>query len=436
MLLGLTFVLVGILVLSLVFQEKLKVPFPITMVGAVMILAAFNIDVIDIESEMFDQLLYMILPTLLMVDILHLKPKLLKENWRSIFATAGFGVAIAIGAGLLFQDWILPGYEIEAAAMIALMTMVTATDPVTVAAVFANYKMPERLKFLVESESLHNDGTAFVIFSIAIAFLSVPMGAVEVAQKASMVLGGAVAIGFVAGAIGTYLLKLSNEPMTEAFIILSVATGAFWAAEQFHFAGIFAVVVAGILMNTLIHLKGEQMETNIKTVESELEEGKSPILGVNRKLKSLEHLTATYENHKQIVNYIAFVALVANTVLFASMAGLIDINLLKEYWKEIVAVFIATTVIRAGVMGIFAVTSNATKKMQDISVDWWAVMTSAGVKGGLSILMLHMFPSDYVHYDLFEAIVVGNILLSTVVYSIILTLVIMVRKEKLWGKAA
>jgi len=426
MLLSLALILIGILITSLILQEKMKVPFPITMIVSVFGLAAFNIEVIKIDDDTFDQLLLMILPTLLVVDVLHLKPSELKGNWRSILATAGFGVAVAISTGLFLQEWILPGYEIETAAMIALMTMVTATDPVTVAAIFANYKMPGRLKFLVESESLHNDGTAFIIFSSAIAFMATPMGPEAILANGALTLGGAVIFGLIGGVIGTYLLRMSNDPMTEAFIILGVVSGAFWAAEQFHFAGIFAVVVSAIFMNVMVHIKGEKALKQVVAAEKKTQEkpNKANIL-------ALEHLVHTYQNHKQIVHFISFVALIANTILFVSMADLIDFKLLEKYWVEIVSIFIATTLIRGGVMAGFALTSNQLKIMQNINFDWWAVMTSAGVKGGLSILMLHMFPSDYEHYELFEAIVIGNILLSTFVYSIVLTLVITFRQKAL-----
>lgn len=413
-------ILLAVLVLALVVQERFKVPLPVSVLTLVMSLAAFNIHLIDLDGHLFDQMLLLMLPVLLTVDILHLQPKELKEHWISVLATAGIAVILSVVTGVLFQTVILPDYDIPVAAMVALMTMVVATDPVTVAAVFGNYKLPHRLKFLAEAESLHNDATAFIIFSVAVLLMTQDMTVTEITAKGIATLAGALGIGLAAGGVGVYLLKLSNDPVTEAFIILMVAMGSFAGAEHFHFAGIFAVVVSVVLMNALIHKKQDSVEEDIKDIKQEA----GSVVG---RFAALEHLVHTLDNHKQIVGYIGFVAIIANTVLFISMAELINFDLLVRYWKEILAVFVATTVIRGAMMGLFAHVSNGTKKMQDVNRDWWAVLTFAGVKGGLSILMLHMLPKDFEYLELFEAIVIGNIILSTFIYSLVLSAIIKFR---------
>jgi CPA1 family monovalent cation:H+ antiporter len=45
--------------------------------------------------------------------------------------------------------------------------------------------------------------------------------------------------------------------------------------------------------------------------------------------------------------------------------------------------FLATTLIRALMMWLFAWISNSTEKMQSINLRWWGVLTFAGIKGGL-----------------------------------------------------
>lgn len=419
-------ILLAVLSFSLVIQEKFKVPMPITVIGTVLLLASFNIKIFDVNNALFDQVVLLLLPLLLTVDILHLNPKELKQNWLSVFGTAGVAVVLSIVAGLVFQSVILPDHAIGTAAMVALMTMVVATDPVTVAAVFGNYNLPHRLKFLAESESLHNDATAFIIFSIAVLLMTQDMSTSQIAGKAVSTLLGAVAVGALIGYLGLQLLRMSHEPITEAFIILFVAMGAFWGAEHFHFAGILAVVVSVVFMTSFIYSQYEKLQARIEAAEAEVSSQFT-----SKRLLNLEHLVHTYQNQKQIIKVIGFTALIANAVLFVSMADLINFSLLRTYWQEIVAVFIATTLIRGGVLALFAKASNATKKMQDISPDWWAILTFAGVKGGLSILMLHMLPQDYEHLALFEAIVIGNIILSTLVYSLALTLIIAFRQTQI-----
>jgi CPA1 family monovalent cation:H+ antiporter len=87
--------------------------------------------------------------------------------------------------------------------------------------------------------------------------------------------------------------------------------------------------------------------------------------------------------------------------------------------------FLITTVIRAFMMGTFSIVSNLTKKMSNIGVRWWSVLLFAGIKGGLSIVMLQMLPKGFEHKEMFDAIVIGVILLSTVVYALVLVGIIM-----------
>jgi CPA1 family monovalent cation:H+ antiporter len=58
--------------------------------------------------------------------------------------------------------------------------------------------------------------------------------------------------------------------------------------------------------------------------------------------------------------------------------------------------------------------------MVDVNFRWGTVLTFAGIKGGLSIVMLTMIPPSFAHLEMFKAIVIGVILLSTFVYSIVL----------------
>jgi len=54
----------------------------------------------------------------------------------------------------------------------------------------------------------------------------------------------------------------------------------------------------------------------------------------------------------------------------------------------------------------------------------------AEIKGGLSIVMLTMIPSSFEHIEMFKAVVIGVILLSTFIYSGALVITIATNKDK------
>jgi len=430
--------IIALMVTALILQEKIKIPLPISLISIVLVLAHFNIHPININAERFDQLLLLLLPLMLIGDVIQLETDELKKNWLSVLGTAGIAVGLSILVGVLLQDIMLPNYAIGLPAMIALMAMVVATDPVTVASVFNTTKVPHKLKFLAESESLFNDATAFAIFSIAVTLMHEPLGFTEIAWSFTLSAGGALITGAIVGIIGIYLLKLSDNPITETGILLLIAYTAFLISEHFHFAGIFAIVVSMVLANALITSRDKLFERSALAPygnqEQEPTQSIQPTFGKLHAVKqymSLHHLTATHKNRLEIIGFISFTALFANVILFVSISEIINWQELHTYWKEILSVFIVSTLIRGMVLGQFAWVSNKSNKMQDVSVDWWAILTFAGVKGGLSILMVHMIPASFEYKALFEAIVVGNIILSIFIYAPAMMLIIKLRGSQL-----
>ncbi len=421
--------IIGLMTFALIIQQKFKIPLPITLILSTLGLASFNIHPIDISAHSFDEMLLLLLPLLLMGDVLLLKTQDLKDNWLSVLSTAGIAVGLSISIGVLLQEVMLPGYAISMPAMVALMTMVVATDPVTVASIFGNAKLPHKLKFLAESESLFNDATAFAIFMVAISLMQTPMDTAGIIATFSIATLGALATGTAVGFIGMYALKISDDPTIETGILLLIAYSAFLISEHFHFAGIFAIVVSMVLAKALISSREDMVKaTDNSLMEQRIEANQLPEQPSHWQ-QSLQHLRATKQNSSQILQFVLFAALVANIILFISIAELINVQMLSHYWKEIVSVFVVTTIIRMVTMAQFAWVSNRTS-MQNVSTDWWMILTLAGVKGGLSILMVHMIPKTFEYKELFEAVVIGNIMLSIMIYAPLMMLIIKLRQHK------
>ena len=412
--------LIFLVVLASVLQSNYKIPSPITLMTVVIGVSFFDTKLFSVDSASFDSLVLITLPLLIAADALKLRWEELKEHGLSLFWVAVVSVVVSVGVGVLINDYVLVDYPLSIAAVVLLFCMVSATDPITVSAVFSNFNVPHKLKVLTEGESLFNDATALIIFSIALVALNKPeeVTAGFITIKMLSVVFGAVAIGLVFGFITTIALKLSKEPLVEGSIILLFVYAAFLAAEHFHFSGILAVIVTVIMSNKVIQKIIQKEDVDIEVA------GKSGNFGL------LKHAMTTKDNQEIILKSIDFVAMFAAAALFVSVATMVNFEKLFSYGYEIMAVFIASTVIRGLMMFKFAFVSNNVEQMQVINRRWWGVLTFAGSKGALSILMVHMIPNTFQYKELFENIIIGNILLSTFVYALILAIILKRHKDK------
>jgi len=429
-------VLLTILFLSIEIQKYLKIPSPITLISLSYGFYYLFPNLKLFSEEGFAELVISLIPILIASDALQLKLEDLKKNALSLLYLALFSVAISVIIGIFTAHTFFVDYHLSTGAIIALFAMVMATDPVSVVSVFSSFRVSHKLKILAEGESLFNDATALIIF----VFVALPMlrgeniTAMDITLVSLKVLSLSVLIGFIVGWFGIILMRLTSDPMSELVLILLTAYGAFELAEKFHVSGLLSVIVAIITLNTITNKSFEIVSDRVKkakrivnqTNKSKKVFSSNFMNAITRKLTTdISHI----QRHQQNLNYIAVLALIANTFLFVSMASIVNIDLLIHYHKEIILMFLVTTIIRAIMIGSFAFVSNITKKMTDINFRWWSVLLFAGIKGGLSIVMIQMLPEHFEYREMFEAIVIGVILLSTFIYSLTLVAIISLNKK-------
>ena len=364
------------------------------------------------------------LPLLIAADALKMRWEDIRRHGWSLFLTAGVNVFLAVGFGLLLNQFVLGQYHLSAAAVVVLFAMLMATDPVTVSSIFSNVNVPHQLKVLTEGESLFNDAAALIVFSLGVMALADPskVSGFFIAQTIGMVVGGALFIGLGIGALTAVALRLSDDPFVEATTLMLGAYAAYSGAEYFHFSGILAIIVSMLFVGTVIS----------RFLDSEEKEHASDWAFVPAIMKNV---VQTYEltsvaNMHTVQNAVQFMALLASVALFISIGVMTDLEVLWKYRVEIISVFIATTLIRGSLMLKFVMLSRWTNKMHTVPLHWGAVLTLAGSKGALSILMVHLLPATFEFKDLFEHIVIGNILLSILVYAPLLLMTMRIFKER------
>lgn len=90
----------------------------------------------------------------------------LRRDIGVVTVLATLGVLISAGCIVLGMHFVA-GWPWASAILFGVL--ISATDPVSVIATFKEAKVVGRLRMLVESESLLNDGTVAVLFGLALA---------------------------------------------------------------------------------------------------------------------------------------------------------------------------------------------------------------------------------------------------------------------------
>ena len=104
---------------------------------------------------------------------------------------------------------------------------------------------------ILRAESLINDGTALVVYSIAVgaAVSHIAYTGWQITGLVAVAYLGGGAIGLLAGWLGTRLLRRLNDPIVNNTALVVIPFAAFLAAELIHASGVIAVVIAGLMLS-------------------------------------------------------------------------------------------------------------------------------------------------------------------------------------------
>jgi CPA1 family monovalent cation:H+ antiporter len=220
-----------------------KIPAPIVLVvGGLAIAFVPGLPNVELEP---DTIFLVFLPPLVYAAGWRASPLELRTVMRPLALLSVGLVFLTAAVVALVAHATVPGLSWAEAAILG--AVIAPTDTVAATSIFRRLGAPERVRLLVEGESMINDGTALVLYRIAVG---VATGSAFSFGGAALEFVGVAAGGILAGlAIGALsdriLRRLSDSDLT---IMLSVLTayGAYIGAEELHVSGILAAVVAGV----------------------------------------------------------------------------------------------------------------------------------------------------------------------------------------------
>ncbi|MBA3994601.1 MAG: Na+/H+ antiporter [Cyanobacteria bacterium DS2.3.42] len=304
-----------------------------------------------------DLIMLVFLPVLLFEAAWHLKFDSIKSCARpvSLLATVGVLISAVVVAAILHY---LTGLEFKLALVFG--AMISATDPISVLALFKKLRVEPRLHTLLEGESLLNDGTAVVLFRVLLASIlatgDVSWLKIEV-DFLIMAIGGTL-IGAAVGNFASRLTSLFDDHLLETTLTVLVAYGSYLLAEQMHVSSVISVLVAGFIMGNFGSRKGMSATTRLA-----------------------------------VSSFWEYAVFIAESFVFLLIGMQIKFELLAKYAPMIAAGIVAILVARMVVVyGLMLIGSD---KKHPVPLSWQHLLFWGGLRGSLCMAMALSLPADF-----------------------------------------
>jgi len=359
---------------------RLRLPYTVVMVivGLAVSVVPLGGNVIEVAPELAVTLL---LPGLVFEAAYRLDGNELRRSFGGValLAVPGVLVTAAVVAIVLHLATGLPLDE-----SFVIGAIVSATDPVAVVATMRQLRAPSRLVTLVDAESLFNDGTAVLVYAIALIGLNGSISLAGGAIDFVFGLAASVAIGALIGFGIAWLAGQTEDHLIELTLTLLAAYGTFVVAGVVHQSGIIAVVVAGIVIGTYQH---DTLFT----------------------ARARDAIDSVWE----------FLAFVLTGVAFLLIGIAISFDLLRDSaiyvaWG-VVAVLLGRAVVIYGLLGGSSRVGHVLGIAPQIPTSWLHVINWTGLRGAVAMALALSLPSDVPDRQLLQGTIFGIVLFTVLV---------------------
>jgi CPA1 family monovalent cation:H+ antiporter len=358
--------------------RRLRVPYPVALVVVGLLLGPFRL--VDAPHLTKDLLFALFLPGLLFEAAFNLDSR---ESWRNRLAISSLavpGVVVAIGLTGVLVTGVIQSLDLESSFSVGyglvFGALVAATDPIAVVGLFKSLNAPARLTTLLEGESLLNDGTSIVLFTLLLAYVGGGSTApLSLGVEFVAIVGGGVLVGAAIGFAASRVTKEVDDAMIEITITTIAAYGAFVIGEQLHFSGVIATVAAGMVCGNYGREIGMSASTRV---------------AVN--------------------TFWAYVAFALNSIIFLLIGFEVRFSALASSWRQILVAYLAVVIARAGVIALVTLLLRRTDER--LPTAWSVVLSWGGLRGALSMVLALGLAVDFPHRELLVTMTYGVVILS------------------------
>lgn len=372
-----------------------QIPYTLLLVIVGLVLAGLNVRLVSLSPEL---ILTIFLPPLLFEAAWNLKWSQLKQNLVPICLYALVGVVISV-AGVALALNQISGMSLPIALLVG--ASVSATDPVSVIALFRELGVEKRLTVLVEGESLFNDGVAVVAFSslVGLSLGKADIGITSLLTQFFVVVGIGIGVGSLIGFGISYLTQRFDLPLVEQSLTLVSAYGTYVITEDLGGSGVMGVVTTGLILGNFGSQIGMQANTRVT-----------------------------------VTQFWEFIAFFVNSIVFLLIGDQINWDDLGENLGLIAVTVGAMLVTRAiAIYGLGALSNwlaGSKISLSQQTVIWWG-----GLRGSVSIALALSVPNILSQREQTSAIVFGVVLFTLLIQGLTIK-PMLVKLELLSNKAA
>lgn len=365
----------GVATLSRALSWLRNIPYTLLLLLVGLGLATIDVRLVNLSPEL---ILFIFLPPLLFEAAWNIKWSNLKNDWLPIGLFAIIGVIICVSA-LFFGLQMFAGASLATALLVG--AGLSATDPVSVVALFRELGVDKRLTTLMEGESLFNDGVAVVAYNLLLGIaLGIEQFNVPITVSRFLVFVGiGVSIGSLIGFGISYLTQRFDLPLVEQSLTLVSAYGTYLVAEQLGGSGVIAVVTTGLILGNFGSRIGMSPRTRLSVSEF-------------------------WDFAAFFVNSIVFL-LIGDQVVFD---GLID-----NFGTILIAIAVMSLARAVSIFGLSAISNwwdDSDISWQNQIILWWG-----GLRGSVSVALALSVPESLAEREDIIAIIFGVMLFTLLV---------------------
>jgi CPA1 family monovalent cation:H+ antiporter len=367
-----------------VAAKRLRIPYTVALVAGGLLLGLLRLPFLSPLQPSLrpnwltpEVILILFLPALVFEGSVKLDRRDLLRDISPLLLLANIGVLLATLITGYLVHWVL-GLPL----LIALVfgAIISATDPISVLAIFKDLRMARRLSVIIEGESLLNDGTAFVLFQILLA--AIVAGHMSIGQGIArylLAVAGGAAIGATVGYIVGRITRTIDDPQIEITLTTIVAYGSYLIAHHLHWSGVIATAAAGLMVGNY----------GAKT-------GMSP------------------QTRAALVSFWEYLAFVMNSLVFLLIGFEVHMDALARSWRPLL--FAIAAVLLARALSVYTLIPLSNLFAEEVPVRWQHVIVWGGLRGALALALVlsldDTFPNRLQVLDLTYGVVIFSILVQ------------------------